>query len=231
MRARYITFLLILTFPFASQAQIKNENLLQNVPPGYKIASQVRQGNAAITQMIPDGESLQDWNEILAINVFLGEKNATVEQFQDFHLKRWLNGCPERAAVSDVKLVAKGTDNGYPYAIWVASCKRSSISDPSEFAWIKAIKGNDSFYVIQKSFRSEPSPKQVAHWVQYLEKLAVCDTRLPDRACPSLDNVVASKSAPTATTFDGEIFTKKFVSDPPTGDKLIEFVRERTGLN
>ncbi|MFZ2300797.1 MAG: hypothetical protein WAW10_02885 [Gallionella sp.] len=226
MRASHIAFVLMVACPFASQAQLKDENLLQNVPPGYKIASQVRQGNAAITQMVPDGESLKDWSETLAINVFLGEKNATVEQFQDFHLKRWLNGCPERAAVGGIKPVAKGTDNGYPYAIWAVSCKRSPVAGPSEFAWMKAIKGNDSFYVIQKSFRSEPSPEQVAHWVQYLAKLSVCDTRLPDRACPSLDNVVTSKPAPTATTFDGETFTKKFVGSPPAGDKLIEFVRE-----
>lgn len=189
MRASHIACLLILAFPFAAQAQFKDENLLQKLPAGYKIAMQTRQGNAATTQMVPEGESIKGWSETIAVNVFLGERNATVEQFQKFSVMRWLNGCPGGVGESDVKPVAKGDDNGYPFAIWSLSCKRSPESGPSEFAWFKAIKGNDSFYVIQKSFRSEPSPELAAHWIQYLDKLSVCDTRLPDRVCPSLDDV------------------------------------------
>ena len=189
MRASKLACLVALCLPAIAQAQFKDENLLQKLPPGYKIAMQTRNGNAAITQMVPEGESIKGWTETIAVNVFLGEKKATVEQFQQFTLGRWVGGCPGVAGANEIKPIAKGTDNGYPYAIWSVSCKRPTEAGPSEFAWFKAIKGNDSFYVIQKSSRSEPSPEQAEEWVRYLEKLSVCDTRLADRACPSLDNV------------------------------------------
>ena len=189
MRAGKFVWLVILGFPIAAQAQFKDENLLQKLPPGYKIAMQTRNGNAAITQMVPEGESINGWTETITVNVFLGEKKASVEQFQQFSLMRWTGGCPGVAGANEIKPIAKGTDNGYPFAIWSLSCKRAPGAGPSEFAWFKAIKGNDSFYVIQKSSRAEPSPEQAAQWVRYLEKLSVCDTRLADRACPSLADV------------------------------------------
>ena len=189
MRISQVACLLCLALPIVAAAQFKDENLLQKLPPGYKIALQTKKGNAAMTQMLPESESLNNWSETIAVNIFLGERSATVEQFQLFSLGRWLNGCPGVVGADQIKPVVKGTDKGYPFAIWSFSCKRAQESGPSEFAWFKAIKGNDSFYVIQQSFRLEPSPEQVARLVQYLGKLSVCDTRLPERACPSLDDV------------------------------------------
>jgi hypothetical protein len=53
-----------------------------------------------------------------------------------------------------------------------------------EITWFKAVRGNDSFYVVQKAFKFTPSAEQVTTWTQYLRGVAVCDTRLPDRTCP-----------------------------------------------
>jgi hypothetical protein len=182
-------FFFALVASVASYAQFKNENLLQTVPAGYKIAAQTQQGTVGSTQMIPEGETIKNWTETLAVNVFFRERNVSVEQFQQFSLTRWISGCPGVAGANEVKLVSKGLDNGYPFAIWSLSCKRSSEVGLSEFAWFKAIKGNDSFYVIQKSFRTEPSKEKIVKEVQYLEKISVCDTRLQDRKCPLLEDV------------------------------------------
>ena len=189
MRCSVIAFFWLIALPIASQAQLKDENLLQKLPLGYKIAMQTKQGNAVITQMIPMEESIQNWSEALAVNVFLGERSATIEQFQQFSLTRWISECPGVSGASEVKTISKGNDNGYPFAVWSLACNRPPESGLSEFAWFKAIKGNDSFYVIQKSFRAEPSQEMIANWVQYLGKLSVCDTRLADRKCPALDDV------------------------------------------
>jgi len=189
MRASKLVCFVALAFPAIALAQFKDENLLQKLPLGYKIAMQTRNGNTATTQMVPEGESINGWTETIAVNVFLGQKTATVEQFQQFSLGRWASGCPGVVGANEIRPISKGTDNGYPYAIWSLSCKRPTGTGPSEFAWFKAIKGNDSFYVIQRSSRVEPPTEQAAQWVRYLEKLSVCDTRLADRACPSLDDV------------------------------------------
>jgi hypothetical protein len=39
--------------------------------------------------------------------------------------------------------------------------------------------------VVQKAFKFAPSKEQVAQWMGFLKAAAVCDSRLPDRACPS----------------------------------------------
>jgi hypothetical protein len=50
--------------------------------------------------------------------------------------------------------------------------------------WFKAVQGNDSFYVVQKAFKFEPSKEQITRWMDYLRKVSVCDSRIADRACP-----------------------------------------------
>jgi hypothetical protein len=51
--------------------------------------------------------------------------------------------------------------------------------------WFKAISGNDSFYVVQKAFKLDPTPDKAAEWVAFLNKVSVCDTRPPERKCPA----------------------------------------------
>ena len=57
-----------------------------------------------------------------------------------------------------------------------------------EMTWMKAIQGKDSFYVVQKAFKFEPADDDVAKWMRYLRGVAVCDSRVPERACPAAKN-------------------------------------------
>jgi hypothetical protein len=51
---------------------------------------------------------------------------------------------------------------------------------------IRAIKGNDSFYVVQRAVRSIPSADRLETMKKYIESVSVCDSRLPPRACPTV---------------------------------------------
>lgn len=57
-----------------------------------------------------------------------------------------------------------------------------------EITWFKAVEGNDSFYLVQKAFKFEPSQDQITRWMGYLRKVSVCDSRIADRACPRTAN-------------------------------------------
>ena len=74
--------------------------------------------------------------------------------------------------------------NGYNTMTWRLSCPLNRQTGKPEMTWFKAISGRDSFYVVQKAFKFEPAPEKAAEWVAWLDKVSVCDTRLPDRACP-----------------------------------------------
>ncbi len=184
MRCLTIALVILVLVPFSSWAQLKDENLLQNLPPDYKIDFQERKDNILITEMVPQKESVNNWTEMVTTQVFLGLKNATPENFQSFMKKQWIESCKGGSSTS----ATSDKENGYQIALWLMTCPLNESTGKPEYTWVKAIKGNDSFYVVQKAFKFNPSKEQISQWMQYLKKVKVCDTRLPDRACPKIDN-------------------------------------------
>lgn len=176
---------LLLALPGLCLAELKDENLLQNLPKGYKIDFQAKQGNMVMTEMVPQTETTKNWTEMVTTQIFLGMKNATPEQFQAFMAKSWLATCKG----SEVTPITQGEENGYAFSIWLLTCPLNKSTGKPENTWFKAIKGNDSFYVVQKAFKLEPSKEQITEWMQYFRSVMVCDTRLADRPCPKLNPI------------------------------------------
>ena len=156
------------------------ENLLVSLPDGYKVDFQKKQGSTQITEMVPKAESVNAWTEMVTVQVFHGLK-ARPEEFRDRITGLWAKSCPGAESAPIVSAV----ENGYPVTMWLSSCPLNKDTGKPEFTFMKAIAGKDSFYVVQKAFKATPSKEQTATWTQYLKKVAVCDTRLPDRACPA----------------------------------------------
>ena len=56
-----LAFVLSAIFPAASTSAVdamQGENLLQSLPPGYKIGYQTRQGHMSMSEMVPSDESV-----------------------------------------------------------------------------------------------------------------------------------------------------------------------------
>ena len=159
---------------------MENENLLVVVPPGFKIDYQAEQGDMIINEMVPQNESVNDWTILVTVQIFLGEKNNTPEQFQENLTQSWFNACQN----SESYPVADGVENGYDFVLWMLYCPLNPSTQQVEYAYIKAIRGNDSFYDVQVAFRYEPSDEDVTHWMNYLRDVTVCDSRITERACP-----------------------------------------------
>lgn len=183
MKLFCISFSLLLALPGACFAELANENLLQNMPDGYKVDFQTRQGNMLLTEMVPRAQTVKNWTEMLTTQIFLGMKNATPEQFQTQMEKSWLVACKDGSVTS----ITKGEENGYAFSIWRQTCPLNQSTGKPEVTFFKAIKGNDSFYLVQKAFKFEPSKEQVVQWMRYFGSVMVCDTRLADRLCPQLE--------------------------------------------
>lgn len=171
--------------PSICLAQLSNENLLQSMPAGYKIDFQAKKGNMVMTEMVPQAETVNNWTEMLTTQIFSGWKDVTLEQFQAYMAKTWMASCKD----GDVVPITQGTENGYPFAIWLQGCPLNTSTGKPENTWFKAIKGNDSFYLVQKAFKFDPSKEQIVQWMQYFRSIKACDTRLADRPCPKLEKV------------------------------------------
>ncbi len=174
---------MLATLSIGIWAQLTDENLTHGLPTGYKIDFQTKQGNMAITEMVPQAESVKNWTEMMTTQTFLGLKTATPDSFQAYMQKTWADTCKGAGFAP----VTKGEENGYPFAVWVQSCPLNVATGKPEHTFFKAIKGNDSFYVLQRAFKYSPTKDQVTQAMLVLREAKVCDSRLPDRPCMKVD--------------------------------------------
>jgi hypothetical protein len=161
-------------------AELVNENLLAAAPPGYKVGFHDKKNDLQITEWVPANQTVQNWTEMLTVQVFYGLKIAP-EQFMHQLEQRWHSACPGSGAAQPI---VGSVENGYPTLVWILDCPKNPATDQLELTWFKAVQGNDSFYVVQKAFKFAPSKEQITRWIGYLKGVMVCDSRLPDRACP-----------------------------------------------
>jgi hypothetical protein len=168
----------------AASADLDNENLLVTAPPGYKVGFNDKKPNMVMTEFVPAKETVENWTEMVTVQVFFG-LNVTPEQFMDEMDKSWRAACPQ---ASDAHTVADAPENGYPTRVWLLDCPKNPQSGKPEITWFKGLQGKDSFYLVQKAFRFEPSKEQITQWMGYFRKVSVCDSRLADRACPKTAN-------------------------------------------
>lgn len=165
--------------PLVAQAQLKDENLVHGLPTGYKVDYQARKGNMIMTEMVPQAESVKNWTEMLTSQIFLGLKTATPDSFRAVMQQTWKASCKDAEFAS----VANGQENGYPFAVWLQACPLNSSTGKPEHTFFKAIKGHDSFYVVQRAYKSSPTGEQVTAAMEDFRAVTVCDSRLPDRPC------------------------------------------------
>jgi hypothetical protein len=173
---------LLAGLPFTAQAQFVNENLLHGLPSGYKIDFEARKGNMVMTEMVPQAESVKDWTEMLTTQIFLGLKTATPAAMQARMQQSWAATCKG----AEFATVASGQENGYPFAVWIQACPLNPATGKPEHTFLKAVQGNDSFYLVQRAFKASPSKEQVTSAMTHLREVKVCDSRLPDRPCPTV---------------------------------------------
>ena len=166
-----------------AHAQLVNENLLVAMPEGYKIGWQDRNAQRLMSEMVPAGETVENWTEMVTVQIFFGLKSPP-QLFRARMGALWAKACPNGTSLP----VAEGPERGYPAEVWQQTCPSNPQTKKPEYTYFKAIQGNDSLYVVQKAFKYEPSRDEVVKWTRYLKSVSVCDSRIPERACPATKN-------------------------------------------
>jgi len=159
---------------------LENENLLAGVPKGFKIDYEGEQNNIVISEMVPQNESVNDWTTLVTVQIFLGKTDITPQQYQETLTQSWFSACPDSGSFP----VADGVENGYNFVLWQLFCPLNPSTQKVEYTFLKAIQGNDSFYLVQVAFRFEPTEDDITRWMGYLKDVQVCDSRIPKQACP-----------------------------------------------
>ena len=171
--------LIICTAAAPSRAQLKDENLLVGLPQGFKVAFTDSRNGMHMQEMVSANETVQNWTEMVTVQIFLNRKDLDPMQFLATMEKQWATACQGSTATPAVT----GKANGYTSATRLFRCPLLASSGKPETTMMKAIKGNDSFYLVQRAVRGVPTPSQLEQTKQYLDGVSVCDTRLPAHPC------------------------------------------------
>ena len=116
---------------------------------------------------------------MITVQIFFNMRDVTPAQYRARMEKLWTDSCPD-SVFSKVK---DGVENGYTTLTWSQKCPVNKQTGKPELTWLKALQGKDSFYLVQKAYKFEPSAEQTSRWAAFLDGVGVCDTRLPQRPC------------------------------------------------
>lgn len=174
--------LVCLTAGAVQAQQLKNENLLVGMPQGFKVGFKDSRNGMNMQEFVPAAETVQNWTEMVTVQVFLSRKDLQPGPFLAAMQKQWSDGCKGSTSTA----VATGKVKGYNSASVLLSCPLLASTGKPETAMIKAIKGNDSFYVVQRAVRSAPTPERLETMKKYVEEVSVCNSRLASAPCPTV---------------------------------------------
>ncbi|MFU8814546.1 MAG: hypothetical protein ACNA7W_04310 [Pseudomonadales bacterium] len=88
--------------------------------------------------------------------------------------------------------VHSGLENGYPTSVRLLMCSPSETSPHGQVVMVKAIQGNEQFYVVTRRrllaaaapHTAPLSAEAMAEWSLYLKGIRLCDTRSDQHPCP-----------------------------------------------
>ncbi len=208
---------------------LDGENLLFAPPKDFKFGFHSDR-NGSLTEYVPNGQTVDDWTEMLTVQVFPDLKEMEPAAFLQKLGAKWLNDCPETPKDS----IRNGQANGYPVSMLELKCPNVHATGKPESTVFRVIKGKDALYSVQHAWRTAPSVEAK----DSLSKTNVCDTRDPSHPCPSFDTLTPPAQAevkPKISTGsgiivneDGDILTnahvvkscKSITVKPLNGDAL-----------
>lgn len=180
-------------YSVAMVVPIFGQLLVLSVPEGFKVALEKTSAGQYINELVPDGETVKKWSQMITITGTKGlaqNPNANPQRLASIIASGFKKACPDSyngTGIGTIKL-----DGGYEAFGAVIGCGfDDSKGDPfSETALVIVIRGEKDYYTVQWAERSDPSKVPIkydeAKWTDRLRKLA------PVKLCP----IVPGEPAP-----------------------------------
>ncbi len=190
MRQLLLVATLLLAAALPARAQSAGEHLLAVYPSNWQhIPLDSQNPNVQMTELLPPGESPQNFSEAILVETFAGPGQSA----RDFvgtlitvgqHDCNGFTGIPAKEA----------NLNGYTAVVARYGCSRGTRTGKSGMTMVIAIRGKDALHVIQTMWLGQPVaanqavpiPDEVLHrWKTLAAHVILCDTRDPNHPCPS----------------------------------------------
>jgi len=158
------------------------EQLLADTPEGWQQTFATKTEALRMAEFIPAGDSRDGWREKLAFESVSGGPLPDPIEFTVAIGAEQASSCDGFEHIN----IQSGLENNYPTSVRLLTCNRNKVTNQGQVVLIKAIQGNDYFYVITRTKRVPPiepgavpvSDEEMASWATYMRTVRVCD---PDR--------------------------------------------------
>jgi hypothetical protein len=195
--SRLLVVFLILLWPLnAALAEGNNlypgENFQVPLPEGWKVGWGKNDKSLQMTELVPAAETVENWTQMVTVQIFKGRTDLHPKTFSESMAGLFQRGCDK---VGTGK-VGQRTVNGYASAQILIACTREAQSGRGSLTVVRSFAGNDSFYVVQMAWRTDPfaldampiSREQFMQGLAHLDGAVVCDTRGNEHPCEAPAN-------------------------------------------
>ena len=165
------------------------EQLYLIPPPGWSVAYHDQKGNVELTEILPPGQSLQNWSEMLTVELVQGKPTMDVQTTLKSRLDAIHEGCDDVGA-GHVQL---SVENGYDTGVRAFACPKSKRWGKGEVSLYKVILGRNRTYVVTRAWTGEPFPKDhmpvpsdtTEEWLAFMSRVILCDSGERLHPCPA----------------------------------------------
>ncbi len=164
----------------ASKGMKPSEVFNTKYEDGYRVSSRSNRPDMLMIEMLPKGQTKENWTDRLMIQTNFRFKSVKPEIFQKKMVTMLKNACN----FSETWEIFRGKDNGYSCIIWFSKCTPVKITGKPLYILFKAIQGNNAFYIVEKDWKTNPDRADFDKWVKLVRASVLCDAKRPEHPCP-----------------------------------------------
>ncbi|MDR3435961.1 hypothetical protein [Telmatospirillum sp.] len=177
---------LLLTSLAAAQ-QPSGEQLYVLPPKGWDVAYHDSKGNIDVTEVLPPGQTLKNWTEMLTVQMISGQPVKTPQDVLTDQVEVIKNACEDIGAGR----LNLAVENGYETALRAIACPKSKQWGDGELSLYKVISGRERAYVVWRSWRGPAFDKEhlpvpaekTTEWLTFMQQVMLCDEHDPKHSC------------------------------------------------
>jgi hypothetical protein len=187
--------LFLVCVPWIAKAEpLQDENLLVSVPADWERVTGGRKGNMSISEYVPKGETVDNWTQMITVQILHEAGHVAPKKFVDEMGK----GVKEqtRKGMGTIETLDMAEYSEYPSFAVMWAMGELKATGKGEITLIRAFQGKDALYIVQKAWRRpafDPSKElpvsdqELKDGMLFLMKANVVDARKTDTSKTHVD--------------------------------------------
>jgi hypothetical protein len=165
------------------------EQLIATAPDKWNLVYQMNNSSSRLSDYVPPGETDESWSTKLSFESFRDMVDMDPIQIL---LAEAANDNEHCKFIQHFSLYS-GYENNYPSSVRLFFCGENTFVNKGEIKMVKAIQGDDYFYLIKILKRVDPfetnqpgfAKEEIAVWSSYLRNITLCNSKKADHPCPA----------------------------------------------